>query len=360
MNAAQLWSRVVARLRGPGAWRAWTGMLLVLVLVAYSLYTLFAKEGARLDFAALLARLQPAALAADLALALLIYTLDLALAIGAWSMLLGTLSGFWQLGEHVRVYVITALSRRLPGTFWYILGRAVMYERFGVPRGVTALAGGLELAISVVGGLLVILVTWPLVLSGRGLNPLWLLVPGGIGAALLNPPMVRALVRRLTPSGRSPNLRYRHLLLCVLLWAAVWTVGGGLLWVLAGAITPLPIGSLPAVIGVWATTGVAVNLFYNLLPFGLGATELTLAALLAPFLPGPPDEARGTAFVVAVLMRVFLTCAELGYGVLGALISLPELLRLRRDTVARRALPEAEKTEEVVGARTTIPPKEAR
>lgn len=311
--------RVRSRLSGPGAWRAWTGMAILSVLMVYALYTILWKERATINFGELITRVHPA----DLTLAVLVYSLDLALAIGGWVAVIGMLGGYWNLLDHFRIYVLTSVTRRLPGTFWYLLGRVVLYEPLGVPRGLIALAGGLEFAANIVGGLLVALLAWPLVLSGRGVNPLMLLLPLALGAVLLNPPLVRRIVRRLTARHDVSTVRYRHLLLWVMIFAAAWAVGGVLLYVLIGAVHPLPLSTLPAIIGVWAAAGVAATLFFSFLPFGMGATELTLTALLSPFIPA------SEALFVAVLMRALLTICELLYAGIGALLSLPTIKRLR-------------------------------
>lgn len=333
--------RLRARLRGPGAWRLWAGLFLAAALLAYTVYTFLYSDQPAVDLGELLARVG----LADLGLALLVYSVALLIAIAGWGVILGKLSGYWRPYDHLRIYCLTAITRRLPGTFWYVLGRMAMYERLGVPRAITALAGGFEFATNVIGGILVALLAWPLMLNASQLDLRWLLLPLVLGLLLLNPPLVRWMVRRLSPRHVSPMVRYRHLLAWVLIFAAVWCVGGLLLFVLIRAVTPLPLAQLPAVIGIWATAGVAATLVFSFVPFGLGATELTLAALLGPLLP--PAE----ALFVAVLMRVFLTAVEFGYAVLGGLLSLSDL----RPTSAR-GRHNAEKPEEVLEARTVIPP----
>lgn len=337
------------RFHGPGAWRAWSGLLLLLLLLAYLVYVVRTAPPA-IELRALLARLSPG----DLATAALLYGLVLAVAILGWSLIIGTLSACWSVFEHTRIYTVTAVTRRLPGTFWYMLGRVVLYERLGVPRGLTALASGLEFVAMVLGGTLVALLTWPLVLGGQTLNPLLVLLPLLIAALLLNPPLVRSLVRRFGRSAGAPAVRYRQVLLWIGVFALTWYIGGVLLFVVTRAVTPLPLSRLPAIVGVWAVAGVAATLFFSFLPFGLGATELTLAALLTPFVP------TGEALFIALVMRVILTACELGYGLLGGLLYLPDLLARRGPFAAQieqAAHQDAAESEEVLAPARGIPPK---
>lgn len=344
--------RLAVRFRGPGAWRAWTGLGLLLLLAAYLGYILARNGAPEMDLRALLARITPG----DVALVALIYGLTLVIAVLAWGLIIGSLSGYWGWMEHARIYVFTSLTRRLPGpgTFWHTLGRVVLYERLGVPRGLTAVAGGLEFVALVLGGVLVALLTWPLVFGGQGLSPVLLLIPLLACAVLLNPPLVRALIRRVGRAAGTPPVRYRQLMLWVGIFALIWCVGGLLLFVLVRAVAPIPLSLLPAIIGVWATAGVASTLFFSFLPFGLGATEVTLTALLSPFV------APGEAFFIALALRVILTFCELGYGLLGGLLYLPDLIA-HRGPFAPPPEPEArqeeEKPEEVYGPAPGIAPE---
>lgn len=341
--------RFKERLRGPGAWRVWAGLFLVVALAAYTGYTFLFTDQPALDLGALVGSISTG----ELALAFAVYSLALLIAIAGWVVILGKLGGFWRVYDHARIYCLTAITRRLPGTFWYLLGRMAMYERLGVPRTITALAGGFEFAANVLGGILVALLAWPVMMNANQLDPRWLLLPLVLTALLLNPPLVRWMVRRLSPQHVAPSVRYRHILLWVLIFATVWCTGGLLLFVLVYAVTPLALSQLPAVIGIWATAGVAATLIFSFLPFGLGATELTLAALLGLLVPS------AEALFVAVLMRAFLTACELGYAGLGALLSLSELWP-SKGSPADEEHQNAEKPEEVFETRPVIPAQKSR
>ncbi len=309
---SELRTRISRRLRGPGAWRTWLGLGLLAALTGYAFYAILWQELPNLNLAELFGRISAGAIG----LALFVYTIDLILAIVGWVLIIAPLSGYWRLLDHTRIYLLTSVTRRLPGTFWYILGRVVLYERLGVNRGVTVLAGGLEFAATIMAGLVVALAASPLILAGTAFKPLWLIIPLVVGIVLLNPPVIRTILRRLAPQ-HAAGVRYRHLLGWVLIYMLVWIVGGVLLFVLANAVYPLPLSALPGVIGVWALAGIAANTLFSFVPFGMGVNELTLTVLLGPFMPA------GEAFFVALLMRALVTICELVFALLGALLSLP-------------------------------------
>lgn len=309
---SSLRERIRGRLLGPKAIQTWLGLGLLFLLVGYGFYMILWRELPQLNLGELFARIS----LSDLALAVAIYSVALALAVSCWIAIMGTLSDYWSPFDHFRIYCVTTVTKRLPGTFWYVLGRVVLYERLGVPRGITALAGGIEFAVTMLGGLAAALIAWPFTMGAHTLSPLWLIVPLLAGAALLNPRAVRAILRRFSPQHDWSGVRYRHLLLWVLLYVATWFAGGVFLYSLITMITPLPLSSLMGVIGVWCIVGVSSVIFFSFIPFGLGAVELTLTALLSAFIPA------SEALFVALLMRAIPMLCELGYGLLGAALGL--------------------------------------
>jgi hypothetical protein len=311
--------------------RGLIGSLLVMALFATAVYAIFWRELPQIDVFELLRRIGPD----DLLRATVVYTIDLALAIAGWVLVFGTLSGVWHLGHHLRIYTITAVTKRLPGTFWYMLGRVVMYERLGVARNLTLLVGGLELGLVTVGGLLVVVVTFPLVLNNSGVSPLLLVAMLAVGAALMSPPVVRALMRRFYPAFDPQTIGYRHLVAWILLYALVWSVGGGILFVLVDAIKATPLSMLPTIIGIWATSGVLMTVL-NFLPLSLGAHEITLAGLLS--LVVDPGE----ALVIALLMRAVLTANEVLWALIGVLLGLTPWARIPADAATPIESSEAE------------------
>lgn len=339
--------------RSKGVRGALIGTLVIGALSAYALYALLRKDLSGATLTQLVGRVG----AGMFLLAGLAYAGDLALAIVGWGWIVGTLARNWDWPQHFRIYCITAVTRRLPGTMWYMLGRIVMYERLRVARSITAVAGGVEFAATILGGLLVAIITWPIALSGRQLNPLWFVGGLLLCALLLNPPVLRAVIRRVSPQSAPLSLRYRHMFGWMLLYACVWCGGGAILYVLTNTIHPLPLTILPTLIGVWATSGL-VSLLFSFVPFGLGIQELALSALLSPFVGGPE------AIVIALLMRGVLTINEVLWAVIAGLLGLSGVLRPPQNkqivTLAPAhgiGLSDAENTEELYESAALIPPK---
>jgi len=348
-------------MRSKGVWGALAGTCIIMLVGGYALYGMLRTDTQGLTFEQLRAHLTPALLFQ----ASVVYVLDLVLAIAGWVLIIGTLSGFWRWPTQARIYCINSVTRRLPGSMWYLLGRVVMYEKFGIPRSLTLIASGIEYVTTLLGGLLVAALAWPLVLTDSRISPFWLLAGLALGGLLLNPPMLRAIVKRLSPQTHALNLRYRHLVGWIAFYGLVWCGGGGILFVLANALHPLPLGALPTIIGVWSAAALLPQLL-TFLPFGLGVQEITLSALLAPFIGGTE------AIVVALLMRAVLTLNEVLWACIAAAIRLPgnpsaapylplapmtELLSGRKIEKSSSSLSDAEKPQGVSRPGPIIPPK---
>jgi hypothetical protein len=141
---------------------------------------------------------------------------------------------------------------------------------------------------------------------------------------------------------------------------------------LAQALHPLPLAALPAIIGVWATSALLPQLL-TFMPFGLGVQEVTLSALLSPFV-GSTE-----AIVVALLMRIVLTLNEVLWACIAGVIRLPDRAQStsaepsadhidpnQKMTALSSAymieknsapLPDGQKPREVPPIRSVIPPK---
>src|SRR5262249_33121915 len=148
-------------------WGGLAGLLILSLLIAYALYSL--RRGGTAGPNTFYDLIEHIGFGTFITTGLL-YASILMPAIIAWGWIVGVVSGVWSWSYHFRIYCVTTITKRLPGSFWYMFGRVFMYERLGVSRSQTIIAGGLEYALIILGGLLVSVVTWPLALSSQALN----------------------------------------------------------------------------------------------------------------------------------------------------------------------------------------------
>jgi glycosyltransferase 2 family protein len=284
-----------------------TVLLLVLLFLGYGVYTHWGE-------------LQQYEWTADvryLLLAVGAYGLPFAAVLLAWHRVMAGIGAMSDLRINARIFCYSNLPKRIPGVVWYIASRAHLYKEEGVARSVTVLGTLLETVLLIVSGLLVYLASllFPGATRMAGhLKPgiaLLLLVPLLL---LLHPALFKRifgyLLRKLRYEGEVA-LRVRTTAGLLLLYCLAWILGGGVLYLLAHGVHPVPLPLLPAVIGVWAASG-AVSFIASFLIQGMGVTEVTLAVLLSGYLPLP------VAIVISILFRLLLTLCEVAWALLVA------------------------------------------
>jgi hypothetical protein len=106
------------------------------------------------------------------------------------------------------------------------------------------------------------------------------------------------------------HTRWCDLLYWNILYALSWVLGGAILYFLVRALLPVPWSLLPRLVWAWAVSGL-IGFVRFLIPFLLAARELSLAVIMAPFVPLP------LAIVAAALSRLCLIAGDL----LGILLS---------------------------------------
>ncbi|NJP06510.1 MAG: hypothetical protein HC837_13240 [Chloroflexaceae bacterium] len=112
------------------------------------------------------------------------------------------------------------------------------------------------------------------------------------------------LFRRSGSTATHTMLSRRALLLLLPGYAAGWTICGLSLYLLIWSVYPLPLTSLPQVMGMFSLAW-ALGFLSFITPSGLGVREGVLSYLLSLLIPVP------MALLLALMARVWLTVAEL-------------------------------------------------
>jgi uncharacterized membrane protein YbhN (UPF0104 family) len=215
-------------------------------------------------------------------------------------------------------YSITALTRNLPGAFyWSTASRALLYQKDG-RTSFAAVATGVELSLQAISGgaLALVLLAWPWgLLPALALLALPLL-PGtasvwqglaALGVVSAHWPALSAAFLDLA------RLSRRSVATAIAGYVIMWLIGGLFLEALVQAIG----GHLPprqALYGIWVATSL-VGIAGAVLLGGLGVVrELSLAGLLAPLTTLP------VATVLAILSRLVLILGSWLWGSLTAAI----------------------------------------
>jgi hypothetical protein len=279
----------------------------------------------------------------------LLYLLGLAFSALYWDRLLGHLGSRPPAGATLRAYYVGHMGKYLPGKAWALFLRASLVRGHGVSLGLATLTAFYEVLTTMAAGALLAAVLFALLApdAGAGLTwdtsqrLLWLEHPaeGHLGrpAAVafavlllvplivpLQPALFNRLVHRLSlpfrerDAAQLPRIRLAYLAEGLLLTAVGWLLlGASLAAALRGILGDgLPwldpaTGRLPAMMAVSYVAGFVILVAPN----GIGVREFFLTLFLTPELVGvqgmDAGEARGTAVMTVLVLRLVWSAAEL-------------------------------------------------
>jgi len=241
-----------------------------------------------------------------------IYSFSILQASFNWGNIMNRLVGRQSYFRHFCYFSIANAAKRLPGTVWYIAGRATLYQQDGVDLKLTSMASALEYALVTISGALATLVFSLSILAKYQVSPILLGLLLILTLSLIQPRVIGAIFRVLKVEAGA--LKIKDIILWTSSYFLQWIVGGVLLFTVINIIFPLPIQQISYVLGVWFVV-IMVSRLMIFLPSNMGVTEIGFSLLLSNIMPSP------IAVVVAVLFRVSITLLDILFAL--ACASLP-------------------------------------
>jgi hypothetical protein len=230
---------------------------------------------------------------------------SLTAAMWVWRTLLAGMGSPLSLGVASRVLFVGQLGKYLPGSVWPVLAQMELATEHDVPRHRTAAASLLNMAVSVLGAMIVAVVTLPFT---GGLTQYWwtalIIIPL---LACLHPPVLNTILRLGFKILKRPPLEQPltgRVIAQAICWSLVsWIFYGLQIWVLMLRLGAHPLSSLPLSVGAFAFAW-AVGFVIVLAPAGAGFREVLLVLILSP--------AVGTdaATAITLVSRVATTLAD--------------------------------------------------
>jgi len=236
----------------------------------------------------------------------LLIIVSILIALG-WNLILRMLGAKLSYKRALKIFFVTELAKYIPGKVWTMVGKVYLCAKEGIPVAKTSASVVILPLIQVVSGMLIFLASLPFwTKTSDFMNNLYFLFPLiPIGLILLHPAiMIRPLNFVLTKLKQKPvelNIRYRDILLILLLWCGFWALVGVTYYFLVVSVSFFPVSWLPVAIGIFAIAGVS----QFLTPSGIGVLEGVLTVLLGLYLP------VHIAILIALLARVWKTMGEL-------------------------------------------------
>ena len=224
-----------------------------------------------------------------------------------WNLILRMLGGRLAHKKALKIFFITDLAKYVPGKIWTMVGKVYLCKKEGVPVATTSASVVILPLIQVISGILMFLVFLPFwTKTSDFMNKLYLFFPLiPLGLILLHPAIMTKLLnfvlRKLKQKTIQLNIKYRDILLILLLMCGLWILNGVTYYFLIISVHSFPISWLPVTIGIFSIAGVS----QFLTPSGIGVLEGVLTVLLGLYLP------VHIAILIALLTRVWKTVAEL-------------------------------------------------
>ena len=314
---------MLSRLRGD----PWVRAALLLLVCACAGVALYANWSQARDAAAALPLwVLPAAVVAG--------TAGLTAQMLAWRALLAGLGSPLPRRVAARVMFVGQLGKYLPGSVWAFVAQVELARDWDVPRSRGAAATLLAVGVTVAVSLAVAAVALPLSSAEAARRWWWALALAPLLLAALHPRVVGWGIR----TAARPFARFREVaeagpldiggraMAAAVGWTlAAWVPLGLHVWLLTWAVGGDALRSLGPAAGAYALAW-TLGLLVVFAPAGLGVREAVLVVALSPVVDA------GAALVVAVLSRLVMTVADVGWAGLSVLLSpLPRPDDARRD-----------------------------
>ncbi|MGW9553838.1 lysylphosphatidylglycerol synthase domain-containing protein [Nocardiopsis sp. NPDC055551] len=249
--------------------------------------------------------------------------LGLAAQMLAWRSLLAGLGSPLPRTVAARVMFVGQLGKYLPGSVWAFVAQVELARDWNVPRSRGAAATLVAIAVTVAVSLAVAAVALPLSSAEAARRWWWALAAAPVLLACLHP---RVLGWGIGLAAR-PFARFREVaeagplrisggaVAASVGWTLVaWVPLGAHVWLLTWGVGGNALASIGPAVGAYALAW-TLGLLVVFAPAGLGVREVVLVVALAPVVDA------GAALVVAVLSRLVMTVADVGWAGLSLLLS---------------------------------------
>lgn len=237
-----------------------------------------------------------------------------------WYLFIRRLDGFRDPWLTIRIYFVSTLAKRIPTSLPYIGGRMILYRQLGVSSGAVLNSIFLENLLLGIGGVICLALVWPF---SAVFLPAYVLPLLLVAALLLTALMVfrfeqirrqvNRLFRRLQVSEMHHSPTATDLALWIGLYLLPWlAAGGSLYYAVAGLALDIRLSPIDAL--TISTVSTLVALLNLIVPAGFGLKELSMAALLLPWMP------LSVALLFSLLYRLLHTLDDVIWALLALLI----------------------------------------
>jgi glycosyltransferase 2 family protein len=235
-------------------------------------------------------------------LSFLIFSLALFWVSIVWGWIMNRLSTKLSYHKHIRYYIVSNLTKRIPGTIWYVASRSQLYLSDGIDIRTTAVASGIEIVLITLAGILVVLLFSPQTLFAYHISPYIFVIIFILGLVLIHPKVIHWILLQRKIDTRTVN--YGFIIQGIFAYFFSWILGGIVFFEIGNIIYPIAIENLPYFINCWTLVGIVSTILF-FAPSNFGITEIGLSLLLSQIVPSP------IAVLIAITTRLFMISFEI-------------------------------------------------
>lgn len=215
--------------------------------------------------------------------------------------------------QGLRIYFVSNLATYIPGTYWFIVGRAAMSQKHGITAFQTGVSTLVEHFLLILSGALLSIFGLQLVtdLIGIPVDSLFWIVLIAIGGFVAIHPrsiklIINAMARILKMQQVEVKLSYGMMLLQLLWSIVIWLFGSISLWLLAKAFIPSIDISYLGIFSAIFSLSWLIGFFTPFAPSGIGIREGVMVAAFTAL-----GISSGIIALLAVLSRVLILIEDL-------------------------------------------------
>jgi len=205
----------------------------------------------------------------------------------------------------LRINALSTIPKYVPGKIWGIIGKVYLARREGISEHTCVITISLETILSILGGVILFLITGASVLKGVSYTYYLLIVPFCL--VITYPRILIAITNFFLKLFKRPLIdfmpTYIQILELLLLYTLSWVLQGVGIYFLIKSFYPLTINRLFLIAGLQAFSWV-VGFVSIITPAGLGIKEGVFSYFLTFLMPS------GFAILVALIVRIWGTIGE--------------------------------------------------
>jgi len=226
-----------------------------------------------------------------------------------WKLILDKLDVSLPFLKGIKIMFYSQLGKYLPGKIWTFTGRMYFCQKVGIPNSKTFISMVLELALTVLSGILIFLIS--LLLGSRfkmDINPFLLVIVAVLIITMIHPKILVRLInfflRWLKKEQIKIDLNFSQIFVLTAYYCIIWFCFGIAFYFLINSVTFITPSKIPIITGSFAISS-TIGVMALFAPAGLGVREGILSLLLSNFFP------LSLAILLSLLCRIWVSIGEL-------------------------------------------------